>query len=109
MVGLEYSLEDIVEAPAGSEISRDMKWLKEVRERAANLQKLNRGLEEKVSEFQKLVENQDIENREIREKHSHASLNYMQKIEKLKEEQRQKAHQVDQTLKDNLRERNEEL
>ena len=86
-----------------------MKKLKEVRERANNLAKQNEVLEDRIKEFEKLVENQDIENWEIRERHSHASLNYMQKIEKMKEVEKWKEFATENQLKENLKDRNEEL
>lgn len=62
LLGLTYSLDEIASAPAGSEISRDMKRLKEVRERAGNLHKSNKELEDQVRELKQRLETSDLEN-----------------------------------------------
>jgi 2'-5' RNA ligase len=65
-----------------------MKRLKEVRERAANLQKANKELEDQVAKLKEQLEESQLENRELREKNSHITVNFHQKIDSLKEEKR---------------------
>lgn len=86
LFGLPYKIEEILEAPIGSSIYKEVKKIKESKERANNLQKQNQQFEEKIQEMERYIEMLNIENRETRERQSHTTLAYMKKVEALKED-----------------------
>ena len=111
LLGLDFmtSIDDVSKAEPHTQMMRDIKKVRDSKLRAMHLEAENRELEERIREQERQHEEDIIENREVTMRDKHSSLAYMKKIESLKDELEESTKRNEYALKENMKDRNDEL